>query len=55
MRPTLPTALALLLTAASALAGAQIPGHQGRGTVLRPNGWKIAPAGRHLPAGDLPL
>src|SRR5688572_6208081 len=31
------------------------PGHQGGGTVLLPNGWKIAPAGRHLPVGDLPL
>ena len=31
------------------------PGSQGRGVVLLPNGWKIAPAGRHLPVGDLPL
>ena len=31
------------------------PGSQGRGVVLLPNGWKIAPAGRHIPIGDLPL
>jgi DNA-binding beta-propeller fold protein YncE len=31
------------------------PGHEGGGTVLLPNGWKIAPAGRHLPLGDLPM
>jgi YVTN family beta-propeller protein len=27
----------------------------GRGTTLLPNGWRIAPAGRHINAGDLPL
>ena len=26
-----------------------------RGATLLPNGWKIAPAGRHMNAGDLPL
>ena len=31
------------------------PGSQGGGTVLLPNGWRIKPAGRHLPVGDLPL
>jgi YVTN family beta-propeller protein len=31
------------------------PGPEGRGTVLLPNGWRIAPAGRHIPVGDLPL
>jgi len=31
------------------------PGHQGGGTILLPNGWSIAPAGRHIPVGDLPL
>jgi YVTN family beta-propeller protein len=31
------------------------PGRQAGGTVLLPNGWRLAPAGRHLPAGDLPL
>ena len=31
------------------------PGYEGGGVVLLPNGWKIAPAGRHLSVGDLPL
>ena len=32
-----------------------LPGSQGKGVVLLPNGWKIQPAGRHLSVGDLPL
>jgi len=31
------------------------PGVEGGGVTLLPNGWRIAPAGRHLDAGDLPL
>ncbi|MGD8895312.1 MAG: alkaline phosphatase family protein [Acidobacteriota bacterium] len=31
------------------------PGPLGDGITLLPNGWRIAPAGRHLDAGDLPL
>jgi len=31
------------------------PGPLGQGVTLLPNGWRIAPAGRHLDAGDLPL
>jgi YVTN family beta-propeller protein len=31
------------------------PGPLGAGVTLLPNGWRIAPAGRHLDAGDLPL
>jgi len=31
------------------------PGSLGGGETLLPNGWRIAPAGRHLPIGDLPL
>lgn len=31
------------------------PGPQGDGVTLLPNGWRIAPAGSHLDAGDLPL
>ncbi len=31
------------------------PGAQGGGVTLLPNGWTLAPAGRHLPIGDLPL
>jgi YVTN family beta-propeller protein len=31
------------------------PGPVGDATTLLPNGWRIAPAGRHLSVGDLPL
>jgi sugar lactone lactonase YvrE len=31
------------------------PGSLGNGVTLLPNGWKIQPAGRHMPIGDLPL
>jgi YVTN family beta-propeller protein len=31
------------------------PGPLGGGVTLLPNGWKIAPAGRHIQVGDLPL
>jgi len=31
------------------------PGPMGHGVTLLPNGWKIAPAGRHIQVGDLPL
>ncbi len=33
----------------------QRPGTLGGGETLLPNGWRIAPAGRHLGIGDLPL
>ena len=33
----------------------QRPGPLGGGVTLLPNGWKIAPAGRHISVGDLPL
>jgi YVTN family beta-propeller protein len=32
-----------------------MPGSLGKGVTLLPNGWKIAPAGRHMSVGDLPL
>lgn len=32
-----------------------LPGSLGQGVTLLPNGWKIAPAGRHMNVGDLPL
>ena len=53
----LPLALAL---AAIALAGltavrAMRPGRQAAGATLLPDGWRIAPVGRHVPIGDLPL
>ncbi len=31
------------------------PGRQSSGATLLPNGWRIAPAGRHIQIGDLPL
>src|SRR6185295_9051581 len=31
------------------------PGSLGGGVTLLPNGWRIQPAGRHFPIGDLPL
>ena len=31
------------------------PGRQATGVTLLPNGWRIAPAGRHIQVGDLPL
>jgi YVTN family beta-propeller protein len=34
---------------------AQLPGKMPTGQVLLPNGWKLSPAGRSLPLGDLPL
>ncbi len=36
-------------------ASAVRPGYTGGGITLLPNGWRIAPAGRHLSIGDLPL
>ncbi|HZM49747.1 MAG TPA: YncE family protein, partial [Vicinamibacteria bacterium] len=47
-------AAAFLLFAIPA-AAADKPGAQGGGTTLLPNGWRIAPAGRHITVGDLPL
>jgi len=32
-----------------------LPGSLGGGETLLPNGWRIAPAGRHMEIGDLPL
>ncbi len=48
----LAAALAADLEAQS--AGSVRPGRQ-KGDTLLPNGWRIAPAGKHLPVGDLPL
>ncbi len=36
-------------------APALLPGAHGGGTTLLPNGWRIAPAGRHLAVGDFPM
>ncbi len=51
-RPLVVLSLSFLLT--TAVSSAEKPGRDGD-VVLLPNGWKIAPAGRHLPVGDLPL
>ena len=32
-----------------------LPGSLGKGVILLPNGWKIQPAGKHIPLDDLPL
>src|SRR5918996_3502335 len=60
MRPSRTIGVLMLLTAsASRLAATGVeserPGSRGGGEVLLPNGWTIAPAGRHLGVGDLPL
>src|SRR6266545_4946868 len=48
--------LCLLVAATTAAAGPPSnPGPQGGGITLLPNGWRIAPAGRHITVGDLPL
>jgi YVTN family beta-propeller protein len=39
----------------AAASASRQPGPQGEGITLLPNGWRIAPAGSHLDAGDLPL
>jgi DNA-binding beta-propeller fold protein YncE len=31
------------------------PGYRGEGVTLLPNGWRIAPEGRHVTVGDLPM
>src|SRR5262245_44562737 len=46
---------ALALVAAAAAVRSVRPGRDGKGTTLLPDGWRIAPVGRHLPIGDLPL
>jgi len=48
---------AILLAAAvsATLLAAEWPGPVGSGVTLLPNGWRIAPAGRHVLVGDLPL
>ena len=47
--------LGMVPIAQRAAAAARRPGAMGDGTVLLPSGWSIAPAGRHLVVGDLPL
>ena len=59
--------VAMLVTFTFCVAGALVPlaqrspspaarpGYLGDGVTLLPNGWRIAPAGRHVQIGDLPL
>ena len=48
-------ATAILTRAQSPAATATaLPGAQGDGTTLLANGWRLAPAGRHILIGDLP-
>src|ERR1041384_4475066 len=49
-------ATAILTRAQSApFASASVPGLLSDGTTLLPNGWRLAPAGRHVKTGSLPL
>jgi DNA-binding beta-propeller fold protein YncE len=36
-------------------AASTLPGYKGNGVTLLPNGWSIAPEGRHIMVGDLPM
>src|SRR5262245_46273733 len=45
----------LVTIAQRAAAPPRRPGIIGNGVAQLPNGWRIAPAGRHAPVGDLPL
>ena len=36
-------------------AASMWPGYKGNGVTLLPNGWRIAPEGRHVTVGDLPM
>jgi YVTN family beta-propeller protein len=45
----------LVTIAQRAAAPPRRPGILGNGVAQLPNGWRIAPAGRHAPIGDLPL
>jgi len=47
--------LGLVALSSGVLLGAERPGYLGRGETLLPNGWRIAPAGKHVMVGDLPL
>jgi YVTN family beta-propeller protein len=60
--PRRPPAVLLILFFAAALPSAAAqkpktsrPGRESAGVTLLPNGWRIAPAGRHITVGDLPL
>ena len=46
---------ALVTRAQKGAPAPQRPGALGTGVTLLPNGWRIAPAGKHVTVGDLPL
>ncbi len=52
---TLCVAAALTPLAQQAARPPRFPGLQRNGVTLLPNGWQIAPAGRHVYVGDLPM
>ena len=52
---TLCVVAALAPVAQQASRPARWPGYHGHGITLLPNGWQIAPAGRHVYVGDLPM
>ena len=49
------TTTGLVTIAQRAAPAPKRPGILGNGVAQLPNGWRIAPAGRHAPVGDLPL
>jgi YVTN family beta-propeller protein len=49
------TSVILTRAQSAPLAISSVPGSQTDGTTLLPNGWRLAPAGRHLKVGTLPL
>ena len=55
MRITLLLIILLALVTTAQAPDSGIPGSLGKGVILLPNGWKIQPAGKHIPLDDLPL
>src|SRR5215470_2521601 len=53
-RPSVAAFLVLACTSLLVVA-AERPGAVEKGVTLLPNGWRIAPAGKHVMVGDLPL
>ena len=52
---SIPAVVLLLALPALGADKPVLPGAEGGGVTLLPNGWRIAPAGRHITVGDLPL
>ena len=53
--PAIAAAGTYLALAQSAPVSALLLGIQGDGSYVLPNGWRLAPAGKHLKVGDMPL